>query len=69
MKHGAQRRADNKQQRHKDQKRPFDAERTISSKKLWYAIVFNSSGSVVQVPCLPGYAVTVYFYKHAVLKK
>ena len=42
-----QRRADNKQWKRKDQKRPYVAKRTISSKKMFYAIFFNSSGPVV----------------------
>ena len=46
-----QRRADNKQWKRKDQTRPCIAKRTISSKKMLYAIFFNSSGPVVQVPC------------------
>ena len=45
-----QRRADNKQWKRKDQKRPYIAKRTISSKKM-YANFFNSSGPVVQLPC------------------
>ena len=44
-----QRRADNKQWKRKDQKRPCIAKRTISSKKMLYSIFFNSSGPVVQV--------------------
>ena len=63
-----QRRADNKQWKRKDQKRPCIAKRTISSKKM-YAIFFNSSGPVVQVPCPPGHTVTGRFYKNSVLNK
>ena len=48
-----QRRADNKQRKRKDQKRPC-AKRTISSKK---------------VPCPSGHTVTGQFYKNSVLKK
>ena len=51
-------RADNKQWKRKDQKRPCIAKRTISSKKMLYAIFFNSSGPVVQVPCPSGHTVT-----------
>ena len=54
----ALRRADNKQWKRKDQKRPCIAKRTISSKKMLYAIFFNSSGPVVQVPCPSGHTVT-----------
>ena len=64
-----QRRADNKQWKRKDQKRPCIAKRTTSSKKMLYAIVFNSSDPVVQVPCPSGYTVTGRFYKNSVLKK
>ena len=53
-----QRRADSKQWKRKDQKHPCIAKRTISSKKVLYAIFFNSSGPVVQVPCLSGHTVT-----------
>ena len=64
-----QRRADNKQWKRKDQKRPCIARRTISSKKMLYAIFFNSSGPVVQLPCPSGHTVTGRFYKNSVLKK
>ena len=64
-----QRRADNKQWKRKDQKRPCIAKRTISSKKMLYAIFFNSSGPVIQVPCPSGHTVTGRFYKNSVLKK
>ena len=51
-------------------KRPCFAKRTISSKKMLYAIFFNSSGPVVQVPCPSGRTVTgLLFYKKSVLKK
>ena len=64
-----QRRADNKQWKQKDQKRPCIAKRTISSKKMLYAILFNSSGPVVQMPCPSGHTVTGRFYKNSILKK
>ena len=64
-----QRRADNKQWKRKDQKRPYIVERTISSKNMLYAIFFHSSGPVVQVPCPSGHTVTGRFYKYSVLKK
>ena len=64
-----QRRADNKQWKRKDQKRPCIAKRTISSKKMLYAVFLNSSGPVVQVPCPSGHTVTGRFYKNSVLKK
>ena len=63
-----QRRADSKQWKRKDQKRPCSTKRTISSKKM-YATFFNSSGPVVQVPCPSGHTVTGRFYKCSVLKK
>ena len=61
--------ADNKQWKRKYQKRPCIAKRTISSKMMLYAIFFNSSGPVVQVPCPSGHTVTGRFYKNSVLKK
>ena len=64
-----QRRADNKQWKRKALKRPCIAKRTISSKKMLYAIFFNSNGPVVQVPCPSGHTVTGRFYKNSVLKK
>ena len=64
-----QRRADNKQWKRKDKKRPCIAKRTINSKKMLYAIFFTSSGPVVQVPCPSGHTVTGRFYKNSVLKK
>ena len=63
------RRADNKQWKRKDQKRPCIAKRTISSKKMLYTISFNSSGPAVQVPCPSGHTVTGRFYKNSVLMK
>ena len=53
-----QRGADNKQRKEKDKKCPCIAKRTISSKKMLYAIFFNSSGPVVQMPCPSGHTVT-----------
>ena len=64
-----QRRADNKQWKRKDQKRQCIAKRTISSKKMLYAIFFDSSRPVVQVPCPSGHTVAGRFYKNSVLKK
>ena len=62
-------RADNKQWKRKDLKRPCITKRTIGSKKMLYAIFFNSRGPVVQVPCPSGHTVTGRFYKNSVLKK
>ena len=64
-----ERRADNKQWKRKDQKHPYIAKRTISSKNMLYAVFFNSSGPVLQVPCPSGHTVTGRFYKNSVLKK
>ena len=61
--------ADKKQWKRKDKKRPCIAKRSTSSKRMLYAIFFNSSGSVVQVPCLSVHTVTGRFYKNFVLKK
>ena len=63
-----QRRADNKQWTRKDQECSCIGKRTISSKKM-YAIFFNSSGPIIQVPCPSGHTVTGRFYKNSVLKK
>ena len=52
-------RADNKQWKRKDQKRPCIAKRTVSSKKML----------VVQVPCPSGHTVTGRFFKNSVQKK
>ena len=64
-----QRRADNKQWKRKDQKRPCIAKRTISSKKMLHASIFNSSEPVAQVPCPSDHTVTGRLYKNSVLKK
>ena len=53
----------------KKKKLPCIAKRTISLKKMLYAIFFNSSGPVLQVPCPSGHTVTGQFYKNSVLKK
>ena len=68
------RKADSKQwkqkkKKKKKKKRPCIAKRTINSKQMLYAIFFNSSGPVVQVPCPSGHTVTGRFYKNSVLKK
>ena len=67
--HKQWKRADNKQWKQKDQKHPCIAKRTISSKKMLYAMFFNSSGPIVQVPCPSDHTVTGRFYKNSVLKK
>ena len=59
-----QRRADNKQWKRKDKKTPM-----YFQKKMLYAIFFNSSGPVVQVPYPSSHTVTGRFYKNSVLKK
>ena len=64
-----QRSADNKQWKRKDKKCPCIAKRTISSKKMLYAIFFDSSGPVVQEPCPSGHTVTGRFYENSVQKK
>ena len=53
-----QRRTDNKQWKQKDQKCPCTAKGTVSSKKMLYAIFFNSSRPVVQENCPSGHTVT-----------
>ena len=58
-----------KKKKKKKRKCPCIAKRTISSKKMLYAIFFNLSGPVIQVPCPSGHTVTGRFYKNSVLKK
>ena len=53
-----QKRADNKQWKRKNKEYPCIAKRTKSLKKMLYAIFFNSSGPVAQVPCPSGHTVT-----------
>ena len=53
----------------KKSKTPCIAKKTISSKKMLYAIFVNSSGPFVQVPCPSDHTVTGRFYKNSVLKK
>ena len=57
-----QRGADNKQWKRKNQKRQCIAKRTVSSKKMLYAIFFNSSGPVVQVG--QSWALSIWSYSH-----
>ena len=64
-----QRRADNKQWKQKDEKKRPVLPREPCSKKMLYAIFFNSSRPVVQLPCPSGRRVTGRFYKNSVLKK
>ena len=52
-----QKRADNKQWKRIDKKCPCIAKRTISSKKMLYAIFFKSSGPVVR-------ALSIWSYSH-----
>ena len=63
-----QRRADNKQWKQKDKKMPIHCQENYKKKKM-YAIFFNSSGPVVQVPCPSGQTVSGLFCKNSVLKK
>ena len=53
----------------KIKKRPCIAKRTVSLKKMLYAVFFNSSGPVIQAPCPSGHTVTGRFYKNSILKK
>ena len=62
-----QRRADNKQWKQKHKKMPMYCQENYKKKKM-YAIFFNSSGPVIQVPCPPGHTVTGRFYKNSVLR-
>ena len=53
----------------KRSKTPMYCQENHKLKKMLYAIFFNSSGPVVQVPCPSGHTVTGRFYKNSVLKK
>ena len=50
-------------------RRPIIAKRTISAKKVLYAIFFSSKGIAVQIPVKRGRSVTGRYYRDVVLKK
>lgn len=52
----------------KHARRPSIAKRTMSAKKIMYAIFFNNQGPVVQIPVPRGRTVTGAFYKQKILK-
>ena len=67
-----QRRADNKQWKRKDKKTTMYCQENHNFEKDVVRIFFNSSGPVVQVPCLSGHTLARFtgrFYKNSVLKK
>lgn len=64
-----QRKIDNKMWIKRNGGRPIIAKRCQSAKKVLYAIFFNSSGPVVQIPTPNRRSVTGQFYRDVVLKK
>lgn len=64
-----QRKIDNKMWIQRNGARPIIAKRCQSAKKVLYAIFFNSSGPVVQIPTPSRRSVTGQFYRDVVLKK
>ena len=53
----------------KHSKGPINAKRSLSTKKVLYAIFFSSEGVAIKVPVKKGKSITGKYYKDAVLKK
>ena len=53
----------------KHSKRPIIAKRSLSTKKVLYAIIFSGEGVAIKVPVKKGKSITGMYYKDAVLKK
>ena len=53
----------------KHSKRPIIAKRSLSTKKVLYAIFFSGEGVAIKVPVKKGKNITGKYYKDAVLKK
>ena len=53
----------------KHSKRPIIAKRSLSTKKILYAIFFSGEGVAIKVPVKKGKSITGKYYKHVVLKK
>ena len=53
----------------KHSKRPISAKRSLSTKKVLYAIFFSGEGVAIKVPVKKGKSITVKYYKDVVLKK
>ena len=53
----------------KHSKRPIIAKRSLSAKKVLYAIFFSGEGVAIKVPLKKGKSITRKYYKDVVLKK
>ena len=53
----------------KHSKRPIIAKRSLSAKKVLYAIFFSGEGVAIKVPVKKGKSITGKYYKDVVLKK
>ena len=53
----------------KHSKRPIIAKRSLSTKKILYAIFFSGEGVAIKVPVKKGKSITGKYYKDVVLKK
>ena len=53
----------------KHSKRPIIAKRSLSTKKVLYAIFFSGEGVAIKVPVKKGKSITGKYYKEVVLKK
>ena len=53
----------------KHSKRPIIAKRSLSTKKVLYAIFFSGEGVAIKVPMKKGKSITGKYYKNVVLKK
>ena len=53
----------------KHSKRPITAKRSLSTKKVLYAIFFSGEGVAIKVPVKKGKSITGKYYKDVVLKK
>ena len=53
----------------KHSKRPIIAKRSLSTKKVLYAIFFSGEGVAIKVPVKKGKSITGMYYKDVVLKK
>ena len=63
------RKVSNKISATKHSKRPIIAKRSLSTKKVLYAIFFSGEGVAIKVPVKKGKSITRKYYKDVVLKK
>ena len=63
------RKVSNKIRATKHSKRPIIAKRSLSTKKVLYAIFFSGEGIAIKVPVKKGKSITGKYYKDVVLKK